>query len=111
MRQRTPGEPLVLDEWRDITLDISTLTLGEASRAEQDSGLSIEEMARGATLRLLAMYVHGLRTYDVPPKWSELSSLGAIAVLSSRSPDISDGPPSPSSGSRSAKRTGSSRRR
>ena len=92
MRQRAPGEPLVLEEWRNITLDIASLTLGEASAAEQASGLSIERMARGATLRLLAMFVHGLRTYDVPPSWSELSNLGATAVLSSRSRESSAGP-------------------
>jgi len=91
LMQRTPNAPLVLDEWRDIKLDLSTLTLGEASSAEQSSGLSIDKMAKGATLRLLAMYVHGLRTYDVPPSWSELSSLGATAVLQSSSPAQSDG--------------------
>lgn len=92
MHKRAPNEPLVLSEWQDITLDIASLTLGEASAAEQASGLSIERMARGATLRLLALFVHGLRNYDVPPSWSELSNLGATAVLSSRSRGSSDGP-------------------
>lgn len=91
MRQRAPNEPLALEEWRSVTLDISTLTLGEASAAEQASGLSIERMARGATLRLLALFVHGLRNYDVPPSWSELSSLKVIAAPSSPSPEYSDG--------------------
>ena len=91
MKHRDPNDPLVLEDWKSITLDIATLTLGEASAAEQSSGLSIDQMAKGATLRLLAMYVHGLRTYDVPPSWSELSSLGAIAVIRSTSRDTSDG--------------------
>ena len=89
--QRKPGDPLILDQWRDIKLDLSTLTLGEASSAEQSSGISIDKMARGATLRLLAMYVHGLRNFDVPPDWSELSSLPATAVLRSSSPEDSAG--------------------
>lgn len=91
MQPRKENEPLILEDWAHIVLDVSTLTLGEASRAEQSSGLSIEQMARGATLRLLAMYVHGLRTYDVPPSWSELSNLQAIAVIRSTSRDTSDG--------------------
>lgn len=84
MQARAPGEPLRLEEWRSITLDVSTLTLGEASKAEQASGLSLEKLARGASLRLLAMFVHGLRNYDVPPTWSELSSLTVIDVSPSK---------------------------
>lgn len=108
MVPRRPNEPLRIEEWRDITLDISTLTLGEAVKVEQASGLSIEQMSRGASLRMMALYIHGLRTFDVAPSWSELESLGALAVVSSRSRPSSDGPLARSNGSRSRKRSGSS---
>lgn len=75
-----------LTELREITLDVSTLTLGEAAEAERASGWSISEIARSKTaMRVLAMYVHGLRHYDVRPSWSELSSLRALDALSSTS--------------------------
>ena len=84
MQTRAPGEPLRLEEWQSITLDVATLTLGEASKAEQASGLSLDKLARGASLRLLALYVHGLRNYDVPPTWSELSNLTVTDVSRSK---------------------------
>lgn len=111
MVPRRPNEPLVIEEWRDITLDVSTLTLGEAVKVEQASGLSIENLARGASLRMMAMYVHGLRTYDVAPSWHELESLAALAVVSSSSRGSSDGRSARSSDSRSPKRSGSSGKR
>lgn len=92
MVPRRPKEPLILEEWRDITLDIDTLTMGEAVAVEQASGLPIEKLSKGASLRMMALYVHGLRTYDVPPSWSELANLGALAVVSSRSRASSGGP-------------------
>jgi hypothetical protein len=90
-----PRETLTPAEWGTITLDITTLTLGEAAAAEVASGMTIQELARGrATLRLLAMFVHGLRTYAEPPSWSELASLRALDVLpsTSRSPSAGRSP-------------------
>lgn len=69
-----------------VTLDISTLTLGEAAAAEIQSGATIQQLARGrATLRLLAMFVHELRTSAQPRSWQELSNLRLLDVSSSTS--------------------------
>lgn len=111
MVPRRPNEPLVIEEWRDITLDVGTLTLGEAVKVEQASGLPIEKLSRGASLRMMALYVHGLRTYDVAPSWSELENLGALAVVSSRSRVSSDGHSPRSNASPSQRRSGSSGKR
>ena len=62
-----------------IRLELATLTLGEISKAELASGLAVSDMARSpATLRLLALFVHELRTSDAPRNWSELSSLKVL---------------------------------
>lgn len=75
-----------LTELREVTFDVSTLTMGEAAEAERSSGWSIAEIAKSRTaMRVLAMYVHGLRHYDVRPSWSELSNLRALDALSSTS--------------------------
>ena len=81
-----------LVELREVKLDVSTLTLGQAAEAERASGWSIGEIAKSRTaMRVLAMYVHGLRHYDVRPSWSELSSLRALDALSSTSSTPGDG--------------------
>lgn len=73
---------------REVKLDISTLTLGEAAAAEIASGYTIQQLAKGrATLRLLAMFVHILRHYGVTPNWSDLSSLRLLDGSSSTTPD------------------------
>ena len=70
----------------DVTLDITTLTLGEAAAAEMASGIPIRKMAASpAALRILAMFVHEYRTSDEPRSWSELSSLRLLDVRSSTS--------------------------
>lgn len=78
---------------REVKLDISTLTLGEAAAAEVASGYTIQQLAKGrATLRLLAMYIHVSRNYGVTPQWSELSNLRLLDASSSTSPDTQDAP-------------------
>ena len=68
-----------------VTLDITTLTLGELASAERASGLSYQEMMRGTFSRLLlAMYVHELRNSD-EPRWQETERLrGGIGGLKSK---------------------------
>lgn len=75
-----------------VTLDISTLTLGEMSKVELASGQSFERLIRGrATMRLVAMFIHELRTSAAPRSWQELSSLRLSDVTASNSPSSSDG--------------------
>lgn len=84
---------------KDVTLDIGTITLGEAAEAERQSGMTIGELAKGrATLRLLALFVHGLRTSAVPPSWSDLSTLRLLDVSPSTSPSPQADPSASSSG-------------
>lgn len=77
-------------DYLDVRLDVSTLTLGEAAEAERQSGMTIAEIAHGrASLKLLAMFVHELRTSAAPRNWSELSSLRFLDVSRSVSPSAS----------------------
>lgn len=76
-------DPITADEYATVTLDITTLTLAEAAAAEAASGLVMRQLARGVNLRILAMFVHELRTSDAPRSWSELSSLRLLDVSSS----------------------------
>lgn len=69
-----------------VTLDLTTVTLGEAAEAERASGWSIGEIVKSPTARrVLAMFLHGLRNYDEWPNWKELASLRAVDVSSSTS--------------------------
>ena len=78
-------------EIRSITLDISTLTLGEAAAAEVASGYTIQQLARGrATLKILALFVHEYRHSERPRSWSELASLRLLDSSPSTSPSPSD---------------------
>jgi hypothetical protein len=89
---RPEPEPLDPRELADVTLDVATLTLGETAAAELASGVSLETMARSrAMLRMLAMFVHVLRTSGEPPSWSELSNLRLRDVRSSTSGGSSQG--------------------
>lgn len=73
--------------FRDITFDVTTLTLGEAAAAEAQSGMTIGQIAKGrASLRLLALFVHELRTSGAPHSWAELSNLRLLDVSSSTTP-------------------------
>ena len=59
-------------------LDIATLTLGEMSEAEAQSGRSFDGLLRGrATRKLLALFIHEQRTSGKPRSWQELSDLKA----------------------------------
>lgn len=72
---------------RTVSLDLNTLTMGEAGRAERESGLALSAiLASPMYRRLLGLFVHGLRTSDDPPSWSELSSLRLLDVSPSHSP-------------------------
>ena len=80
-----------------VTLDITTLTLGELASAERASGLSYQEMMRGTFSRLLlAMYVHELRNSDEPRSWSDLSNLRLLDASSSIAQSPGDGVPATS---------------
>lgn len=88
-----------MDELRNVTLDVSTLTLGEAAEAERQSGMTIGELARGrASLKLLALFVHGLRNYAPAPSWSELSNLRLLDASSSTTQPTPDGASQTSNG-------------
>lgn len=101
--------PLDLEGLREVTLDIGTLTLGEAAEAERQSGMRIEEIAKStAAMRMLAIFVHLLRTSAKPPQWSELADLRLLDVSSSTSPRSPVGLSSRSKGSRSRTRPTSS---
>ena len=67
-----------------VTLDISTLTLGEAAQAEIESGLTLQQMIRSSAARkLLALYVVELRSSGSKRSWKELSSLRLLDGSSS----------------------------
>ena len=79
--------PLDLEGLREVTLDIGTLTLGEAAEAERQSGMRIEEIAKStAAMRMLALFVHLSRSSAQPPRWKELADLRLLDVSSSTSP-------------------------
>ena len=84
---------------QSITLDISTLTLGEAAAAEYASGQNIQELIRSrASLIMLAMFVHDLRNSEQPRSWHELSNLSLLDASSLISQLLPDGPSVKSSG-------------
>ena len=77
----------------NITLDITSLTLGEAAEAEFQSGKTIQQLAKGrASLLLLATFVHELRSSEQPRNWQELSNLPLLDVSSLTSQSSPDGP-------------------
>ena len=77
---------------RNVTFDLETLTLGEAARAERESGLALTAILSTAMgRRTLGLFVHGLRTSERPPRWSELSNLRLLDVSPSRSRAPKDG--------------------
>lgn len=79
-------------EYTEITLDVSTLTLGEAASAEIESGMTLQQMLRSqAARKLLALYVHELRSSGSKRNWSELSTLRLLDGSSSISPSVPDG--------------------
>jgi hypothetical protein len=75
-----------------IRLDITSLTLGEAAEAEEQSGKSIQALVKGrATMLLLAVFVHELRSSEQPRSWSELANLPLLDVSSLISQSQPDG--------------------
>jgi len=76
----------------EVTLNLSTLTLGEAAQAEIESGLTLQQMIRSSAARkILALYVLELRSSGDRRSWSELSSLRLLDGLSSTSPSAPAG--------------------
>jgi len=76
----------------EVTLDISTLTLGEAAQAEIESGLTLQQMIRSSAARkLLALYVVELRSSGSKRSWNELSNLRLLDGSSSTSQSPVDG--------------------
>ena len=89
-----------MDDLRTVTLDVSTLTLGEAASAEIASGLTLQQMTRSSMARkLLAVYVHELRSSATPRSWQELSNLRLLDGSSSTPQSDSDGASETSSAS------------
>lgn len=82
------------DSQPSITLDVSTMTLGEMSAAEIESGVTMDKLLTGgrATRRLLALWVHERRSSAKPRSWLELSSLRLSDLSSSTSPSPADSP-------------------
>ena len=81
-------------EYAEITLDVSTLTLGEAWAAERESGATLQQMLRSqAARKLLAVFVHELRSSEKPRSWQELSNLRLLDGSSSTSRSDSAGDP------------------
>jgi hypothetical protein len=76
----------VLDEAM-LTLDVNTLTLGEMSQLEVESGQPFSQLLGtalrgGATRRLLALWVHEHRSSERPRSWRQLGDL-RVSVSSS----------------------------
>jgi hypothetical protein len=81
-----------MDDYETITLDVATITLGEAADAEIASGLTLQQMLRSqAARKLLALYVHELRSSGPKRNWRELSTLRLLDGSSSTSPSEPDG--------------------
>ena len=74
----------------DVTLDITTVTMGELAEAEQQSGKDFQTLMRTRMSRaLLGLFIHELRTSAQPRSWSELSNLRVLDVSSSTQPSDS----------------------
>lgn len=70
----------------DVTLDIGTLTLGEAAKLEAASGQDLSDLlARQSGRMLAAVFVAVLRRSGSAPPWSEISNLRVLDVSSSTS--------------------------
>jgi hypothetical protein len=74
-----------------LTLDVNTLTLGEMSQLEVESGRPFAQLLGtalrgGATRRLLALWVHEHRTSAQPRTWRQLGDLRVSVSSSSQSP-------------------------
>jgi hypothetical protein len=66
-----------------ITLDLESLTLGEALAAEEASGKDIGALLRtSGHRRILALFIHRLRSSGSAPDWQELTSLRLLDAFS-----------------------------
>lgn len=67
-----------------VTLDITTLTLGEAAEAEMASGKTLQQLVKSRTaLLILALFIQEYRNSGLVPSWSELASRKVLDVSSS----------------------------
>lgn len=91
--------PIDPSDLGDVTLDIGTLTLGEASELEKAAGEDIATLlARSSGRMMAAVFVHVSRSSGRVPLWSEVSNLALLDVSSSTSRARSGGPPPRSRG-------------
>jgi hypothetical protein len=75
-----------VDDLGTVTFDLETLTMGEASEAERQSGQPLSSLLRSPiSRRMLGMFVHALRHYETPLTWSDLSNLRLLDVSQSSS--------------------------
>lgn len=89
-----PRQQANISDYAEVTLDLRTVTIGELAAAEMASGESYEALLRSKMGRkLLAMFLHELRTSAQPRPWSELSSLRLLDASSSPSASSPDGVP------------------
>jgi len=80
-----------MDDLGTVTFDLETLTMGEASEAERQSGQPLSALLRSpVSRRMLGMFVHALRHYETPLTWSDLSNLRLLDVSQSSSREPSD---------------------
>jgi hypothetical protein len=78
-------------ETAEITLDMETLTLGEVIAAEDASGKDIGVLlSKSGHRRVLALFVHRLRTSGEAPRWQELTDLRILDAFPGRSPSPQD---------------------
>lgn len=76
-----------------ITLDITTLTLGEMAECERQSGHSFEKLLTGrASRKIVATFVAEWRSSDSVPSWQEVSSRRLFDSSSSTPRSPSDDP-------------------
>lgn len=76
----------------EIEFDVDTLTLGEMIAVEEASGKDIAVLlSRSGHRRMVAVYVHQLRSSAQPPSWQSLASLRVLGDLPSTSDSSPDG--------------------
>lgn len=85
-----------------LELDVDSLTIGELSALERESGETFATLfaAGPASRRLLALWLHELRmdrdprspSYAPRPSWRDLANRPGLAALRSTSLSVSGGP-------------------
>lgn len=81
-----------------LTLDLTTLTLGEMADIEAASGLDFMVLyARGSASRaMIVRYLNMSRDSGQRPSWNEVSDHRPLGRSSSTSPSVPDGTPASS---------------